>query len=101
MKLRNVSKNIYLPVPGRSFQTGHGFFDWFSSPSEVAHLATVKEQSREKYCIIIDQLWCLFLFSESSIKQFFKVLAMSILTTNDLELGIYLLKLQPSVATTK
>lgn len=83
----------------------YGFFDWFSSPLEVAHLATIKEQSKEIKLIEVSQggytqpdmrgvCWLavqrtpkLFNFlSNTSIKQFLTVLAMSTLTTSDLEI---------------
>lgn len=63
----------------------YGFFDWFSNPSHVAHLATEKEQSRES--IELTALQCaIFLFPNTSIKQFLPVLALSTLTTSDLEI---------------
>lgn len=82
----------------------YGFFDWFSNPSRVAHLATEKEQSRILRQIIYDnglrgkslelgnisaiasytREACLFF--NTLIKQYLlQVLAMSTLTTSDLE----------------
>lgn len=78
----------------------YGFYDGFSNgntnrdPSIVAHLAMVKEQSRgkdgRKYYAkreaLRGQVWKMpSLFPNTSIQQFFKVLAMSTLTTGDLE----------------
>ena len=83
-------RKIYnYPVAG-DYIKGTGFFVWFSS-SEVAHLATVKEQSREYLRGHFPYILCCLLitvssfFLKSSIRQYLPVPAMSILTTGDLE----------------
>lgn len=95
----------------------YGSYNWFSAPSNFAHLGLVKEQSREiirdgrlvaeqsrkrvlsrlllkadnNFLAISEDrpvvvLPSFFKFPKTSIKQFLTVLAMSTLTTSDLEI---------------
>jgi hypothetical protein len=72
-----IAENIYNTT--RFVKTSlvflfYGFFVWFSTPISLANLGDYKEQSCSGYD-----------FCQLSIQQSFKVLAMSTLTTSDLE----------------
>ncbi len=90
---KNINTN---PLRKSLLGQPRGFFVWFSNPTAGAHLQVVKEQSRitsiigrvaieaVKRCV---KTYNTFFLSKTSKKQYLPVLAMSNLTTSDLEIN--------------